>query len=179
MPRIKYKPIQPIPKYVIDIFLSRIDTSDPDGCWPYTGAKDENGYGVFSMKPFVPKRILAHRMMIFIQTGTDPKEMIGCHYCNNPACLRLHPKHLYIGTHKDNQVDRMRSGTAHKLVNPDYTTIMGEKHYLAKLTEEKVREIRIRHAAGGMYFTDLAREYGVAQNAIIMAVKRKSWKHVL
>lgn len=46
-----------------------------------------------------------------------------------------------------------------------------------KLTEEDVREIRVKHTAG-MSGYKLAAEYGVSQTTIGCVVKRKSWLHV-
>lgn len=56
-------------------------------------------------------------------------------------------------------------------------TARGERQGLAKLTDEKVREIRRRYACGESA-TSLAWQYGVTRNAITSAATRLTWKHV-
>jgi hypothetical protein len=59
----------------------------------------------------------------------------------------------------------------------DHGTLMwGERHPLAKLTEEKVIEIR-RRAALGEAHERLARECGVARRTIASAVSGRTWPH--
>lgn len=47
-----------------------------------------------------------------------------------------------------------------------------------KLTAERVREMRQRHAAGGTSYAQLGREYGVAQCTAARVVQGQNWKHV-
>ena len=54
----------------------------------------------------------------------------------------------------------------------------GEDSHKAVLTEEQVREIRRRHAAGGCSYSSLSREYGTHVNTIRQVVLRETWKHV-
>ena len=56
--------------------------------------------------------------------------------------------------------------------------IRGEGSASAKLTDEKVRECRQRHAVGGESCASLAREFGVSSVAMGNAVKGVTWKHV-
>ena len=51
-------------------------------------------------------------------------------------------------------------------------------HQNAKLTAKQVATIRERHAAGGVSFVALGREYGVSGVLIRMIVRRKIWKSV-
>jgi len=53
----------------------------------------------------------------------------------------------------------------------------GERHHLAKLTEEAVREIR---AVWNVMATgkELAREFGVQEMAISTIVNHQKWRHV-
>ena len=55
--------------------------------------------------------------------------------------------------------------------------IAGEKHYLCKLTEEKVREIRRLHAKG-VKLTSLKSKFGVSLGSICDICYRRNWKHV-
>lgn len=53
----------------------------------------------------------------------------------------------------------------------------GVRHHLAKLTEEKVRDIR-RRAAAGETPAALAREFDVTDSTLSRVVLRKTWKHI-
>lgn len=53
----------------------------------------------------------------------------------------------------------------------------GERNGSAKLTEDKVREIR-RRCACGVSIRTLAKEYGVSPSVISNVFTRKTWGHV-
>jgi DNA invertase Pin-like site-specific DNA recombinase len=55
--------------------------------------------------------------------------------------------------------------------------VRGEAHYLAKLTADKVRQIRDLRQQGVAY-QRIADMFGVSFGAVYRIVKRKSWKHV-
>lgn len=66
-------------------------------------------------------------------------------------------------------------------IDPDYippTHKRGEEQRDAKLTDQKVRDIRARYAAGGVTQRALGDEYGVSDVAIRNVIHRKTWKHV-
>lgn len=54
----------------------------------------------------------------------------------------------------------------------------GSNNPIAKLNEQKVREIKVR-ALNGERQVDLAREFGVKKSVICSILKGRSWKHVL
>jgi hypothetical protein len=54
----------------------------------------------------------------------------------------------------------------------------GEGHMQAKLTEDKVRSIRIEYATGNTSYRKLGNKYGVDKALIGRIIKRKLWKHV-
>lgn len=70
-------------------------------------------------------------------------------------------------THQANIDDRTRQGNG----------VRGERHRLAKLTPEKVREAR-RLVAGGMTRCMVAGLLGVSAATISLVVLRKAWRHV-
>ena len=61
---------------------------------------------------------------------------------------------------------------------PEHTlTPTGEQHYMAKLTEETVRQVRSRHEAGeGM--RRIAKSLGVTVGTVWNVVHRRTWGHV-
>ena len=87
------------------------------------------------------------------------------HRCDNPPCVR--PEHLFIGTDGDNVKDRQGKGrTAH-----------GETHYMAKLSDADVADIRSRYGPLHRHLGNgkrLAEEYGVSKSTISVIVNRKS-----
>lgn len=54
----------------------------------------------------------------------------------------------------------------------------GEAKPQAKLTDEKVKEIRQKHK-DGTSIARLAREYGVGVSTLNQVVKKITWKHVV
>ena len=57
-------------------------------------------------------------------------------------------------------------------------SVQGSLSGRAKLTEDIVRECRRRYAARDGDTVSLAKEFGVSQRAMWVAVHRRSWKHV-
>ncbi len=146
----------------MDRFWSKVQKSE--GCWLWTGAKDPNGYGRFS----VGRRMrLSHRIAYELTTGEPiASGMNACHRCDNPSCVN--PAHLFIGTQADNVHDMQAKGRT------GYSGSRGSKHPMAKLTESDVVAIR----ADKRSQTAIAADYGVSQSAIHLIKSRKEWKHV-
>jgi membrane-bound lytic murein transglycosylase B len=58
-------------------------------------------------------------------------------------------------------------------------TTWGERHFRAKLTEEKVREIRaIRETVRTETYEQIAKRYGVERSVIWAVLTRRTWAHV-
>jgi transcriptional regulator len=70
----------------------------------------------------------------------------------------------------------MRGDSHWTRTTPEKVT-RGTRVNTAKLTEEKVREIRLRVAAGQKQ-TSVAREFGVRNTNVSAIVRRETWKHV-
>jgi len=155
-----------------------IDRREDDDCWPWTGARDRDGYGVFKLR-MVQHR--AHRIVCAEVHGAPPAGRDkAIHSCDNPSCCN--PRHLRWATIADNNRERDERGrvasgnrNAARLY-PDRWR-RGEGHGNARLTDAQVREIRAA-AAGGAALIDLARMNGVSDATIARVVKRTAWKHV-
>jgi len=65
-----------------------------------------------------------------------------------------------------------------RLKRGTYGYVRGERCPHAKVTEAQVREMRARHAAGGVTAVDLAADYGVTPSMVGHILARRSWKHV-
>jgi hypothetical protein len=105
-----------------------------------------------------------------------PPTLLACHHCDNPPCCN--PLHIFAGTHADNHKDRDRKGRG-GWQRPGFAPpkIRGEAHPRAKLTAQKVQEIRLLYQQGVSSPT-LAALYGVAKYNILAIIHRRNWKHV-
>lgn len=133
-------------------------------CWKWIGAKKRSGYGNFYMHG---KYLGAHRASFVLFRGDIPASTYICHSCDNPSCVN--PDHLFVGTPKQNQEDMTRKGRD--------TRKKGAGHYLSKLDDDKVVEIRLRREHGDS-LKDIASAYDVSEATISLVARRKIWKHV-
>lgn len=78
---------------VVDRFWLKVDRSNPEGCWLWTGALNSKGYGVFSISR---RYIKAHHVLV----GRPPKGMEWDHLCRVRNCIR--DAHLELVTHQVN-----------------------------------------------------------------------------
>ena len=129
------------------------------GCWEFTGARDKNGYGVFGFK-----QRRAHRASYEFYVGPIPIGIFVCHTCDNPCCIN--PKHLFLGTPRDNMIDKSNKGRTSRL--------FGERNPMAKLTDDQRREIVSLHKSGETY-SDIAKKYSVAFQTVGKIVKKANY----
>ena len=74
--------------------------------------------------------------------------------------------------------ERLRRGDQHPFRLHPEKAARGERQHSAKLTEEKVRQIRKEYAAGGITREKLATRYSITPGLIGHVIKRRIWKHV-
>ena len=152
-------------KIVEGNFLSKLSIDGDEECWPYMGARTSDGYGSFHVDL---KIINAHRFAYILFVGPIPKDLFVLHKCDNPPCCN--PKHLFLGTNKDNILDAAKKG---RLI---YPSLKGEFHPGAKLTDGIVIEIRNSYDGSIEHREILAEKFGVKPKhilAIFMGQKRK------
>jgi hypothetical protein len=90
-------------------FYDKVDKRGQRECWPWSAYKERDGRGTFRIGS---KKYKAPRVMMMLMTGREiPKEKIVCHTCDNPSCVN--PKHLYLGTPKQNTSDMLMRGRHH------------------------------------------------------------------
>jgi hypothetical protein len=62
-------------------FWLHVDVRGPDECWPWTGALNKYGYGIFQLAK--GKSIKAHRFALMIDVGELPTDTSVDHTCHN------------------------------------------------------------------------------------------------
>lgn len=169
------------PIALTDRFWLRVDKKGPDDCWNWTGTK-AHGYGVLLPEgrryTKGQKVIRAHRFSWELAYGPIPDDKVLRHKCDNRACVN--PEHLIPGTQADNVADmiernRHSRGERHAAT---FKPQRGADRWNAKLTEDKVREIR-RLAAEGMRQCDIAAHFAIPRSEVSRIVNRKRWAHVV
>jgi len=89
----------------------------PDACWPWTGAKDRDGYGVIGDEK--RRQLRAHRIAYERINGAVPEGQNVLHRCDNPPCCN--PSHLFVGSVAENNADKIRKGR--------HNTANGRRHW--------------------------------------------------
>jgi len=145
-------------KNVKNNFWLLVNISNDDDCWLWKGNIGSRGYGRYAPKHGV--RIGAHRLAYIYTHGKIPPGMFVCHTCDNPLCCN--PRHLFIGTHRDNILDMTRK----------------ERGNTVKLTASQVAKMRHLYNSGAMDKVQLAQEYKVDPSTVYAAITRRTWRHV-
>lgn len=134
-------------------------------CWLWQGSKSKRGYGFFTEKGV---SVQAHRWAYLHFVGEIPRGMYVLHRvgCTSRACVN-HEKHLYLGTQKQNMLDREDAGTH----------VRGEASRRAKVSEAAVRTM---HALRRIGLTNdgVAAAYGLHPSHVSRILSGKRWAHV-
>jgi hypothetical protein len=126
--------------------------------------RKRRGYlGITLWKEGKPYFRVVHRLVLEAFIGPRPSAgHVGRHLNGNPAYNFV--ANLAWGTHADNVDDSIKHET----------WTHGEKHGMAKLTEDKIRTIRMSSKTQ----RQLAKDFGVSQGTIWQIKHRNYWKHV-
>lgn len=141
-------------------FQKYVDYSNPNGCWLWTGAVRQSGYGQFAVAH--RKSVMPHRFAYEAAHGPIPLGMVVMHSCDTPLCVNT--AHLSLGTPADNKTDCVKKRRH----------THGVTHWKAKLTEHDVRTIRAASAS----YSDLATRFGVDKSTIGFIRSGRTWRHL-
>jgi HNH endonuclease len=141
-------------------------SADEDDCWGWIGCTVKK-YGYIQKVQNGEGRIYAHRVSWVLHNGPIPDGMWVLHKCDNQPCCN--PRHLFVGTPKDNGADMSIKGRS--------KAPKGDDCVRRKLDSGQVAEIRLRHAAGETR-KSLAQEFGVCVPHVCDIVNRRTWRHL-
>lgn len=150
-------------------FWSHTDKRSDDECWNWTADCSRAGYGgLWNSK--TNNNISAHRYSYELHYGSIAKGMLVMHSCDNKKCVN--PKHLRLGTVKENVQEAIERGLRPKCAIP---ITFGEQNPKSKLTLEQVKFIKSHPEMG---LTELARMWGLSPNCIRGVRIGRTWKDV-
>lgn len=170
------------------VFHESYAVNQESGCWEWLKSLTPKGYGIFNRDGYQT----AHRWAFATLCTEIPKGLCVCHRCDNRKCVN--PDHLWLGTQADNIADMFEKGRDRQYIGPrpwvgrygdeNVSRVhrdrmpRGERTNTAKLTAEKVLEIRRAYQAREANQVELAAAHGVTQTAISCIILRKSWAHI-
>ncbi len=149
-----------------DRFHDKIMVDHNSGCWLWTAALKETGYGVIGLGGRELGIEKAHRVAYCLYKGPIPEGGNVLHSCDVPSCVN--PDHLRIGTLSDNMQDCVKRG---RNFRPDNR---GERSSSAILNTQQVLDIRRRARPARSY----AEQYGVKKRTIYAIWRGDLWAHV-
>jgi hypothetical protein len=160
-------------KPVIERVLDKVVRIPFSGCWIFTGAADDFGYGVVGTGGRGMPNDRAHRITYKHFHGEIPGGMFVCHECDVPSCCN--PSHLFLGTNQDNVDDMVKKGRNSK--PPRNLHVAGSAHPGSKFTEAEVLDIREQNKMGVSMYS-MAKKYGVSQSTMQRIVRGARYKNV-
>lgn len=142
-----------------------------EGCWDWKGSIARGGYPVMSCKRSIgPDR--GHRASWVLHNGPIPAGKFVCHSCDNPICTN--PDHLWIGTQKENNDDKIRKCRENYTIPPHKP---GSLNGSSKLTEAQVSEIK-KLIRNGRSCNGISKEFNVSKQTILRIKNGINWSHV-
>lgn len=144
---------------MLNRFLDKVSPEPNCGCWLWTAASDEAGYGHFGIARSTSAK--AHRISYKLFVGEIPDGLIVCHKCDIPSCVN--PDHLFLGTGKDNAFDRDAKGR----------NAFGERNGKAKITAE----IAVDIANSDISERAIARHFGISRGTVNAIRSGRTWSH--
>ncbi len=128
-------------------------------CWLWNGARfDKDGYGKYRYRM---KEYRAHKYAWIDTKGPVPSGLVVCHTCDNPPCCN--PKHLFLGTSKDNTADMIAKGRQVRTTPPK-----AQPYKVDEKVMQRIKELR----QSGKTQKQIAAEVGLTQAYISKLLRR-------
>jgi len=151
---------------ILDRFWSKVDVKkldncedDLDACMEWTAGLNYNSYSQFTIGKI---HYLGHRFIYECFNGPVDSELVIRHYvCNNPTCVN--PKHLKIGTQKENIDDMITANRQNKDIE-----------YLTKKQVLEIKELLDL----GVKIKVIADQFNVHFQSISNIRIGKYWSHI-
>ncbi len=156
-------------------FWAKVIVLGPGRCWLWTaclsGPKG-NQYGMFTTGGRKRKKLWkAHRYSWMITYGGIPNSLQVCRQCDNRLCVN--PKHLFLGTQRDNMDDMSVKG---RRAYGGRVANKGEDNPKAKLTNRSVQ--LIKNLQGKVASRKVAQRFGVEKTAVLRIWNGLRWRHL-
>lgn len=142
------------PETVFQFWKRVIPNEDEDECWGWSGYT-ARGYGSFEADG---KKWAAHQVAWDLFNGKSHRPFWVLHRCDNPICCN--PKHLFLGTNRDNVIDSIRKGNHGCKGN--------------RIPNALVDQIREDFRIGVLMQIQIAEKYGVSSSQVCKIVNRKT-----
>lgn len=166
-------------------FWKKVSCGKKKNCWEWQLGCTKAGYGQLQIRAVSSHPLLAHRVAWELTNGPILEGLHILHECDNPKCCN--PNHLFLGTQRDNNLDRdVKGRTAsgdrngartererNPFVRNRGSGKSGEDHPNAKLSDSDVKQIRIESREGSTG-VELAEKYDVSPTQICRILKGKS-----
>lgn len=144
---------------------------DGDDCliWPFGRLK--NGYACITIRSDTPSGFTttsASRLMCKFANGDPPNNRYqAAHNCGRGKDGCVNPTHIRWATPKENNADKIAHGTTNK----------GQRHGMAKLTDEQAAEI-LSLLKNGMVHRRIAERFDICAATVTNIKNGKSWTHI-
>jgi HNH endonuclease len=135
------------------------DLYDYYKCWNWIGAKNNYGYGQFSIKINGTK--LAHRIAWILFKDEPIGKLHVLHKCDNPSCVNAN--HLFLGTNQDNIKDKCSKNRQAKGLKPSNTFLTNED--ISNIKLDRINKIKV---------VDIAKKYNCSNGHISNIINGRS-----
>lgn len=140
---------------------------DEKGCWNWKLSLHRDGYAKIKKGGFWQ----GHRLSFAAYYPEEyDKDLLVLHKCHNRKCVN--PKHLYQGTHSDNNKDTIEAGKGRNQFQ------CGELHPNSKVDKFLVQHLR-KEFAYGKPVRQIANEFGLPRTTVSAICHRHSWRHLI
>lgn len=133
--------------------MLNVDVNE-NGCLVWNKSVSHNGYGLMNVDG---KNARVHRVAFELAFGDIPEGKQVCHSCDNPPCCN--PRHLFLGTAKDNAADRQAKGRG------------GKRSRGSKLSVQDVAHIR----NSSLSVTEISQRFDISKSMVYSIRNGSRW----